>query len=59
MKEFVVGLRAKTYSYLMDGDSDHKKAKGTKQFVLKKEFMIKNYTDYLFKDKIIKTTTKI
>ena len=30
MKEFVVGLRAKTYLYLMDGDSDHKKAKGTK-----------------------------
>ena len=30
MKEFVA-LRAKTYSYLMDDDSEHKKAKGTKK----------------------------
>ena len=29
MKEFV-GLRAKTYSHLMDDDSEKKKAKGTK-----------------------------
>ena len=29
MKEFVA-LKAKTYSYLMDDDTEHKKAKGTK-----------------------------
>ena len=29
MIEFV-GLRAKTYAYLMDDDNEHKKAKGTK-----------------------------
>ena len=30
MKEFI-GLRAKTYAYLMVDDSEHKKAKGTKK----------------------------
>ena len=30
MIEFV-GLRAKTYAYLMDDDTEHKKAKGTKK----------------------------
>ena len=30
MKE-LLALRAKTYSYLMDDDSEHKKAKGTKK----------------------------
>ena len=29
LKEFVA-LKAKTYSYLMDDDTEHKKAKGTK-----------------------------
>ena len=34
MKGFV-GLRPKTYSYLMyDDDSEHKKAKGTKKCVI-------------------------
>ena len=32
MKE-LFGLRAKTYAYLMDDDSQHKKAKGTKKCV--------------------------
>ena len=31
-----VGLRAKTYAYLMDDDSEHKKAKGTKKCVIKR-----------------------
>ena len=39
MKEFVA-LRAKTYSYLMDDDTDHKKAKGTKKCVIKRELML-------------------
>ena len=30
MKEFVA-LRAKAYAYLMEDDSEHKKAKGTKK----------------------------
>ena len=44
MKEFV-GLRAKT-----DDDSEHKKAKGTKKCVIKRELKFKNYTDSLFND---------
>ena len=35
MTEFLA-LRPKTYSYLMDDDSEAKKAKGTKKCVLKK-----------------------
>ena len=52
MKEFV-GPRAKTYAYLMDNNTEHKKAKGTKMCKLKRELMFKNYKDYLFNDKII------
>ena len=52
MKEFV-GLRAKTYAYLMDDDSEHKKAKGTKKCVIKRRLMFENYTDCLFNDKTI------
>ena len=52
MKEFCA-LRAKTYSYLMDDDSEVKKSKGTKKCVIKQEIMFENYTDCLFNDKII------
>ena len=52
MKEFV-RFRAKTYAYIMDDDSEHKKAKGTKQCVIKRELMFKNYTDCLLNDKTI------
>ena len=52
MIEFV-GLRAKIYAYLMDDDSEHKKAKGTKKFVIKRRLMFTNYKDYLFNNKII------
>ena len=52
MKE-LVGLRAKTYAYLMDDDSEHKKAKGRKENVITRGVMFKNYTDCLFNDKII------
>ena len=52
MIEFV-GLKAKTYSYLMDDDSEHKKAKWTKKCVIKRRLMFENYTDCLFNDKII------
>ena len=52
MKKFV-GIRAKTYAYLMDDDSEHKKAKGTKKCVIKRRLMFENYTDCLFNDKTI------
>ena len=52
MKESV-GLRAKTYAYLMDDDSEHKKAKGTKKCIIKRRLMFKNYKDCLFNDKMI------
>ena len=52
MKEFCV-LRAKTYSNLIDGDSEVKKPKGTKNCVIKRELMFENYKDCLFSDKII------
>ena len=38
MKEFC-SLRAKTYSYLMDGNSEVKKSKGTKRCVIKRELI--------------------
>ena len=40
LKEFV-GLRAKIYAYLMDDDTEHKKAKETKKCVIKKELIFK------------------
>ena len=52
MIEFV-GLRAKTYVYLKDDDSEYKKAKGTKKCVIKQGLMVKNYKDCLFNDKTI------
>ena len=52
MNEFWT-LRAKTYSYLMDDNSEVKKSKGTKNCVIKRELMFENYKDCLFNDKII------
>ena len=46
-------LRAKTYSYLTDDDSEVKKSKGTKKCVINWGIMFENYTDCLFNDKII------
>ena len=50
MKKFC-GLRAKTWAYLMDDDSEKKKAKGTNKCVIKRGLMVKNYEDWLFNDK--------
>ena len=52
MAEFVA-LRAKAYAYLMEDGSEHKKAKGTKKCVIKRELMFENYKDSLFNDEII------
>ena len=45
----VIALRPKTYAYLMDDGSNHKKAKGTKKCVIKQKFMFENYKERLFK----------
>ena len=52
MKEFV-GLRTKTYAYLADNDNEHKKAKGTKKCVTKKNLMFKYYLDCSLNDEAI------
>ena len=52
MTELVV-LRAKAYAYLMEDGKEHKKAKGTKKCVIKRELMFENYKDSLFNDEII------
>ena len=52
MKEFCA-LRAKTYTYLMDDDSENKKAKGVKRCVIKRRLMFENYKDSLFNNKTI------
>ena len=40
MKE-ICSLRAKTWAYLMEDGSEHKKAKGTKKCVIKRRLMSK------------------
>ena len=52
MTEFVA-FRSKTYSYLMDDDSEHKKAKGIKKCVIKRILKFNDYKDCLFKNKIV------
>ena len=52
MKEFCA-LKAKTYAYLMDDNSEVKKSKGKKKCVIKLKTMFENYTDCLFNNKII------
>ena len=52
MTEFCA-LRAKTYAYLMEDGNEHKKAKGTKKCIMKREITFKNYKDSLFNDEII------
>ena len=52
MKEFF-GLRAKTYTYLMDNDNEKKKAKGTNKCVIKRILKFNYYKDCLFNNKIM------
>ena len=52
MKEFCA-LRAKTYTYLMEDDSEMKKAKEVKRCVVKRRLMFDNYKDWLFNNKTI------
>ena len=52
MTEFCA-LRAKSYAFKLDDDTEMKKAKGTKKCILKRELIFENYKDALFNDKII------
>ena len=46
-------LRAKAYTYKLDDDTEHKKAKGTKKCIIKREIIFENYKDSFFNDKVI------
>ena len=48
-----VTLRSKTYSYLTDDSKEDKKAKGTKQCVIKKMIKFDDYKKCLLNDKVI------
>ena len=48
-----IGLRTKTWSYLMDNGSEHKKAKGAKKCVIKQGLRFENYKDCSFNNKTI------
>ena len=52
MNEFCA-LRAKTYSFKLDDDTENKRAKGTKKCIVKREITFKNYVDALFKTKVL------
>ena len=52
MIEFVA-LRAKAYAYLSEDGSEHKRAKGTKNCIVKHELMSESYRESLFNNKII------
>ena len=45
MKEFV-GLRTKTYSYVIDDSSEDKKAEGTIKCVTKRKLKFEDYKNY-------------
>ena len=51
MREFVA-LKPETYFYLMDDGSKHKRAKGTKKCIIKREIKSKNYKNCFFKNGI-------
>ena len=52
MTEFVA-LRPKTYSYLTDDCEENKKAKGTKNCVIKRRLKFSDYKDCLVNNEII------
>ena len=52
MMEFCA-LRAKTYAFLLDDDTEKKKTKGTKKCIIKRQLTFENDKDCLFNDKII------
>ena len=52
MKDYCA-LRAKTYAYLIDDDSEKKKVKGIKRCLIKHRLMFENHKDSLFNHKTI------
>ena len=52
MTEFIA-LRAKVYAYITEDGSVHKRAKGTRKCIIKREIMFQHYKDCLFNDKTI------
>ena len=52
MTEFIA-LRAKAYAYITEDGSVHKRAKGTKKCIIKREIMFEHYKDCLFNSKTI------
>ena len=46
-------VTAKLYVYLKEDVSEHKKVKGTKKYIIKREIMFENYKESLFEGKII------
>ena len=48
------GLRAKCYSYKLDDDTEEKKAKGVKEYMIKRQITFDNYVDVLPNDKKLK-----
>ena len=52
MTEFSA-IRAKAYAYITEDGSVHKRAKGTKKCIIKREIMFEHYKDCLFNSKTI------
>ena len=48
-----VTLRTKTYYYLTDDGKEDKKAKGTKEYVIKRMIKFDDYKNCLLRDKIL------
>ena len=48
-----ITLRVKAYAYLKEDGSEHKKAKDTKKFIIKRKLISENYRYFLFNNKII------
>ena len=48
-----IGLTAKAYAYITEDDSVHKRAKGTKKYIIKSEITFEHYIDCLFNSKTI------
>ena len=58
MTEFVT-LRPKTYAYLIDDDSEVKKAKGTKKCVIKRVLKFNDYKNCLLNDRVVLKSQQI
>ena len=52
IKEFVAH-RTKAYALKLDDDTEKKKTKRTKKFIVKRELIFKNYMDYLFNNEVL------